>query len=139
MVIKALLEGSLAGVGMHHLTPIFPCGIFQCKLGVNRKPGDPNYDLFRLALKSTAKRIYPNYCNCDWSNNVSGDEYDLKVRSEYINSLSEEEYKELIIKLKNQPEIRNILGLELTELDAIRAVKIDDPKTYFSTMGKRKL
>ena len=33
-----------------------------------RKPGDPNYDLFRLALKSTAQRIYPNYANVDWSN-----------------------------------------------------------------------
>jgi len=35
--------------------------------GVNRKPGEPNYDMFKLALKSTALRIYPNYCNCDWS------------------------------------------------------------------------
>jgi len=36
--------------------------------GVNRKPGDPNYDLFQLALKSTSLRLYPNYANCDWSN-----------------------------------------------------------------------
>ena len=36
--------------------------------GINRKPDDPNYDMFRLALKSTAMRIYPNYANCDWSN-----------------------------------------------------------------------
>ena len=89
MVIKALLEGSIKGVGKFHKTPIFPCGIFQCMKGVNRAPGDPNYDLFRLALESTARRIYPNYANVDWSN-VKG--YD-----------------------------RN------------------DPRTYFSTMGKRKL
>ena len=68
MVIKALLEGCIRGVGKFHKTSIFPCGIFQCMKGVNRKPGDPNYDLFRLALKSTAMRIYPNYANCDWSN-----------------------------------------------------------------------
>ena len=68
MVIKALLEGSIKGVGKFHKTPIFPCGIFQCMKGVNRAPGDPNYDLFRLALESTAKRIYPNYANVDWSN-----------------------------------------------------------------------
>ena len=70
MVIKALLEGSLKGVGKHHRTPIFPCGIFQLMKGVNRKEGDPNYDLYRMALKSTALRLYPNYANCDWSGNA---------------------------------------------------------------------
>ena len=89
MVIKALLEGSINGVGKFHKTPIFPCGIFQCMKGINREPGDPNYDLFRLALESTAKRIYPNYANVDWSGNAGYDG--------------------------------------------------NDPKTYFSTMGKRKL
>jgi ribonucleoside-triphosphate reductase (formate) len=68
MAIKALLNGCINGVGKFHRTSIFPCGIFQCMKGVNRKPGDPNYDMFRLALKSTATRIYPNYANCDWSN-----------------------------------------------------------------------
>ena len=73
MVIKALLDGSIKGVGKFHKTPIFPCGIFQCMKGVNRKPGDPNYDMFRLALKSTALRIYPNYANVDWTNNAGYD------------------------------------------------------------------
>ena len=68
MVIKALLEGSIEGVGKYRKTPIFPCGIFQMMKGVNRKEGDPNYDLFKLALKSTSQRLYPNYANCDWSN-----------------------------------------------------------------------
>lgn len=68
MVTKALLEGSIEGVGKFHKTSIFPCGIFQCMKGVNRKEGDPNYDLFKLALKSTAQRLYPNYANVDWSN-----------------------------------------------------------------------
>jgi len=68
MVIRALIEGSISGCGKFHKTSIFPCGIFQCMKGVNRKPGDPNYDMFRLALKSTAQRIYPNYANVDWSN-----------------------------------------------------------------------
>jgi len=89
MVTKALLDVSIEGIGALHRTPIFPCGIFQCMKGVNRKPGDPNYDLYRLALKSTAKRLYPNYCNVDWSVNAGYD--------------------------------RN------------------DPRTYVSTMGKRKL
>ncbi len=79
MVIKALLEGSLKGVGKFHKTPIFPCGIFQLGNGINRKPGDPNYDLFRLALKSTAQRIYPNYANIDWSGNAGYDKNDPKT------------------------------------------------------------
>lgn len=89
MVIKGLLTVSIEGLGKLHKTSIFPCGIFQCMKGVNRKPGDPNYDLFRLALKSTAQRLYPNYANVDWSGNAGYD--------------------------------------------------INDPRTYFSTMGKCKL
>jgi ribonucleoside-triphosphate reductase len=89
MIIKSLLETSIEGVGKLHKTPIFPCSIFQCMKGVNREPGDPNYDLFQLALKSTSQRLYPNYANVDWSGNEGYDR--------------------------------------------------DDPRTYFSTMGKRKL
>ena len=69
MMIEELLNCSIEGVGPLHTTPIFPCGIFKLKKGVNRKPGDPNYDLFKLALKSTSLRLYPNYANCDWSVN----------------------------------------------------------------------
>ena len=86
MVIKALLEGSLNGVGKLHKTPIFPCGIFQCMKGVNRALGDPNYDLFRLALKSTAKRLYPNYANVDWSVNEGYDRNDPRT---YVATMGE--------------------------------------------------
>ena len=79
MIIKALLEGSLKGVGKFHKTPIFPCGIFQCMKGVNRKPEDPNYDMYQLDLKSTAKRLYPNYANCDWSGNAGYDPKDPRT------------------------------------------------------------
>lgn len=89
MVTKALLDVSIKGIGKLHKTSIFPCGIFQCMKGVNREPGDPNYDLFRLALQSTSLRLYPNYANVDWSGNEGYDK--------------------------------------------------NDPKTIFSTMGKRKL
>ena len=79
MVTKALLEGSIEGVGKVRKTPIFPCGIFQCMKGVNRAPGDPNYDLFKLALRSTAQRLYPNYVNIDWSVNAGYDRNDPKT------------------------------------------------------------
>ena len=87
MVIKELLNVSIEGVGKLHKTAIFPCSIFQSMEGVNRKEGDPNYDLFKLALKSTSQRLYPNYANVGWSGNIGYDK--------------------------------------------------NDPKTYFSTMGKR--
>lgn len=79
MEIECLLKGSIKGVGKFHKTPIFPCGIFQCMKGVNRKPGDPNYDLYRLALESTSKRLYPNYANVDWSGNAGYDPDDPRT------------------------------------------------------------
>ena len=79
MVTKALLEGCIKGVGKLHKTSIFPCGIFQYMKDVNDKPGTPNYDLYRLALKSTAKRLYPNYANVDWSGNAGYDRNDPRT------------------------------------------------------------
>ena len=84
MITKELLEVSLEGLGRLHKTSIFPCGIFQCMNGVNRKPGDPNYDLFQLALKSTAKRLYPNYANVDWSGNAG---YDINDPRTYFSTM----------------------------------------------------
>lgn len=89
MIVEELLNVSIEGLGRFHRTSIFPCGIFQYMKGVNDKPGTPNYDLYRLALKSTSLRLYPNYANVYWSGNIGFD--------------------------------------------------INNPKTYFSTMGKRKL
>ena len=79
MVTNALLDVSMEGLGKYHKTSIFPCGIFQYMKGVNDKPGTPNYDLYRKALKSTAKRIYPNYANVDWSGNAGYDRNDPKT------------------------------------------------------------
>lgn len=89
LVTKALLDVLVKGIGKLHKTSIFPCGIFQVMSGVNKEADTPNYDLYKLALSSTAKRLYPNYANCDWSGNAGYDK--------------------------------------------------DDPRTFFSTMGKRKL
>ena len=79
MITRALLEGSIKGVGKLHKTAIFPCGIFQYMKGVNDRPGTPNYDLFQLALESTAKRLYPNYANVDWSGNAGYDRDDPRT------------------------------------------------------------
>ena len=84
MVIEELLNVSIEGIGALHKTSIFPCGIFQCMKGVNREPGDPNYDLFKLALRSTAQRLYPNYANVDWSGNAG---YDINDPRTYFSTM----------------------------------------------------
>lgn len=70
LVIRWMLEASLDGIGKNHRTPIFPISIFKYKKGVTANPGDPNYDLKQLAIKSLSKRIYPNIVNCDVETNI---------------------------------------------------------------------
>ena len=84
MVTKAILDVSIKGLGKLHKTSIFPCGIFQVMKGVNKEPGTPNYDLYRLALRSTAQRLYPNYANVDWSVNKG---YNPDRPSEYTSTM----------------------------------------------------
>ena len=84
LITRCLLETSIKGIGKLHKTSIFPCGIFQCMKGVNRKKGDPNYDLYRLALKSTSLRLYPNYANVDWSGNKG---YDINDPKTYFSTM----------------------------------------------------
>ena len=79
LIIKSLLDNSIKGIGKLHRTAIFPCGIFQYMKGVNDKSGTANYDLYQLALKSTSKRLYPNYANVDWSGNAGYDRNDPKT------------------------------------------------------------
>jgi ribonucleoside-triphosphate reductase len=69
LVTKAILENTIKGGGKLHSTYIFPCQIFKLKSGINKEPNTPNYDLYRLALKCTTLRLYPNYANVDWSTN----------------------------------------------------------------------
>lgn len=116
MVIKALLDGSIKGIGSLHRTSIFPCGIFQCMTGVNRKPGDPNYDLFKLALESTSKRLYPNYMSCDWSVDFNGNERDAEDKQRYLDSLTEVQMQELANWCEEHSDIAEQLGLEVIEV-----------------------
>ena len=64
MVIKALLESTIEGLGDGQ-TPIFPIQIFKVKSGVNYNPTDPNYDLFKLAILTSGKRLFPNFSFLD--------------------------------------------------------------------------
>ena len=122
MVTKAILEVSIEGLGPHRTTAIFPCGIFQYMKGVNDKPGTPNYDLKRLAIKSTASRIYPNFANCNWSNNQNWIDQDRKMKQEYIDSLDEGSYNTLKSILEKNPDIAYKLGLEIVVFYGIKEI-----------------
>lgn len=81
MAVKNLLLATEAGMGEGE-TPIFPDQIFKVKEGVNFNDGDPNYDLFKLAIRVSAKRLFPNFCFLDAPFNLQyykpGD-YDTEV------------------------------------------------------------
>ena len=64
MVIKNMLLATEEGLGSGE-TPIFPVQIFRVKEGVNYNPEDPNYDLFKLAMHCSAKRLFPNFSFLD--------------------------------------------------------------------------
>ena len=69
-VIRELLNSTYDGVGNGE-TAIFPIQIWKKKRGVNYLPGEPNYDLYRLACKVTARRFFPNFLNLDATFNQS--------------------------------------------------------------------
>lgn len=140
MVTKALIEGSIKGVGKFHKTAIFPCGIFQCMEGVNRKSGDPNYDLFQLALKSTSLRLYPNYANCNWSNDVAAFKQDREAKQKVIGNLPEEDKVKLIEQLEKNPALADFLMLDIVDEDNKKLLKVKQerlPIEMMSTMGCR--
>ena len=64
MVMKNFLKATEEGLGNGE-TPIFPISIFKVKEGVNYNPGDPNYDIFKLAMQCSAKRMFPNFSFID--------------------------------------------------------------------------
>lgn len=70
MVMETILKTTWDGLGNGE-TPIFPIQILKLKNGINMNPGEPNYDIFCLACKVSAKRLYPNFVNCDAPYNAS--------------------------------------------------------------------
>ena len=106
------------------------CGIFTIKDGVNKHKGEPNYDLFLLALKSTAKRLYPNYCNDDWSVQKGAVKSDREMRKSVIDSLTDEEKEKLKKNLTDESckymKLDKNLNIDMAE----------DLMEQSSTMGK---
>ena len=70
LATNEVLNAIQAGLGNGE-TPIFPISVFQLKAGVNYNPEDPNYDLFRLAMEVSAKRLFPNFSFLDAPYNMA--------------------------------------------------------------------
>ena len=81
MAVRNLLKATEAGLGNGE-TPIFPVQIFKVKEGINYNEGDPNYDLFKLAIRTSARRLFPNFSFIDAPFNIKyykpGD-YDTEI------------------------------------------------------------
>lgn len=133
MVTQALLEVSIEGLGKYKKTSIFPCGIFQYKKGINDKVGTPNYDLKKLALKSCSMRLYPNWANCDWSNQTAWFKKDRADKQAYIDTLPENEREKLASLLEQNPKYQSIFDLDAT----LHVTYNERPSELFSTMGCR--
>jgi len=104
LLIKEILKCTIDGVG-NHATSIFPCQIFQLMDGVNAKENDPNYDLFKLAIECTSKRLYPNYVNCDWSNDQGYNKDDPRTYPSTMGAVRGDEFVSIKI---NGVEFNNI-------------------------------
>ena len=97
------------------MTSIFPCQIFQLKDGINTKPGDKNFDLFELAIRSSAKRMYPNYVNCDWSVQKAAFEKSQALKEKTLLKIAQDE-PEFFKKLTELPyEIQEKLGFHIED------------------------
>lgn len=138
LVTKHLLSSWEEGIGELGLTPVFPCGIFQYKKGVNDKIGTPNYDLKQQAISVLVKRDYPNFANCDWSVQRKAFEKSQKIKENVLLSLSSSELYELV---GLGPKITEQLGflIDFDEGDTYKITMNKDEQPYeaMSTMGCR--
>lgn len=148
-IIRALINMTLEGTGKYHRTPIFPCCIFQYskKIHGSKKNPGPNYDLFRLACKATANRIYPNYANYDWSINLKGNVFDREQKNIALKDLlnfSSSTYCAFAKWLSEHPDYEDYLSLH-GYYDCIEdnwEIKVKPAEKFtryeiFSTMGCR--
>lgn len=141
LITDAILDAQMEGTGPDHKTAIFPCAIFQYSKEINGNPGAPNYDLYRKALKSCSKRIYPNFVNCDWSAQVAGQKYDREQKEIAVNYLlnnDKDAYEALVKYFSRHLEEAYKLSVVVNkegELDVV-SWNIQKPFEISSTMGE---
>lgn len=130
LIQKSIFEVRLKGLGKHHRTAIFPKLTFCIKEGLNRKKGDPNYDIKRLALKCMSKRIYPDILNYDEVVRVTGGfKAPMGCRS-FLHEYTDPESGEKVY------DGRNNMGVISLNLPAI-AMQTNDPDKFMQLLDER--
>ena len=115
LITESLLRAWKKGIGVNGLTPIFPCGVFQVKKGVNNEPGTPNFDLYQKALAICPDRIYPNFSNGDWSVQVNAFNKSQALKEKTLCNIYNND-KELFEKIAKLPqEIQETLGFHIVD------------------------
>lgn len=137
LISEELLDCWSEGIGEFGLTPIFPCGIFQYKKGINDKKGTPNYSLKKKAIEVLIRRDYPNFLNCDWSVDRKGFEKSQNIKKSVLEKLDAETFKKVTQLPKN---IQQTLGFEIKSDGKGSWFEMNDypqPFELASTMGCR--
>lgn len=137
MVTNAILDAELDGTGPLHKTPIFPCCIFQFSKEINGYKGTPNYDLFRKSLMCTAKRLYPNYANVDWSVDLKFRQKDIDTKKQALEKLSPENMEKLVKWVSENKEEALKYRMEVKGDKVVINEKVIIPVEIMSTMGCR--
>ena len=91
--------------------------------------------MFKLAIKSTVKRLYPNYANVEWTVNKEAIAYDRSVKIDILNSLSNAEIVILTRFFKTNPKIMNLLRLQIKD-GVIIPVMTEYPDEIMGTINK---
>lgn len=139
LLTQAFFSAANNGIGKFGRTSIFPCQIFQYDTGVNGKEGTPNYDLYLKAVSLTARRLYPNYANSQWSVQKDGLFKDRSMKMSVIDTLPKEKQAKLMDILIRKPEIAEKIGVRIQDekdgskkfMPVFKANPLED----FSTMG----
>lgn len=139
MITDAILEAELDGTGPLHKTPIFPCCIFQYNEKINGEPGTPNYDLYKKSLYCTTKRLYPNYCNTEWSIDKAGNKKDIENKREVLAKLSPDNMSKLVKWCKDNAKEALMYRMKVVDDTVVIDEDVIVPVEIMSTMGKCKL
>ncbi len=129
LIQRSILKNRILGLGKRHKTPIFPKLVFAIREGLNRSPGDPNYDIKQLALKCASERMYPDILNYEQTVNVTGSfKFPMGCRS-FLGAWKEE--GEL------QHEGRNNLGVVSLNLPRIALEAEGDEQRFYEILDQR--
>lgn len=129
MIQRAILQNRIAGLGENHKTAVFPKLVFAIREGINRHPGEPNYDIKQLALKCASLRMYPDILNYDQVVKVTGS-FKTPMGCRSFLGVYEEQGEE-------QHEGRNNLGVVSLNLPRIALEASGDETRFLAILEQR--